>query len=194
MATNPRFVTVTNKSRTTITLYPDLPGTKKEEQRVEIKLAPNERSRPLPYDLLIETEGWQNLVSEGCILVEDIPPWRSTLVNIKNLTSQPLRFEVRLPRAGKPKASGKSGAALRKKYTIRPQKFSPRLHVDSILKLDVEELARQRAIELKPVPYIGPPLVKPPCVGSFGNDDVYLCYECGQPIVIRYYPPRPIHI
>lgn len=116
MATSPRFVTVTNKSQKIITLYPDLPGTKKQEQRVEIKLAPNERSRPLPHDLLTETEGWQSLVSEGRILVEDIPPWRSTLVNIKNLTSQPLSFEVKLPRSEKPKSSGKSSATPRKKY------------------------------------------------------------------------------
>ena len=197
MTTSPRFVTVTNNSDKIITLYPDLPTrtrTKKDDQPIEIKIAPREKSRPLPYDLLSGTKDWQTLVSGGRILVEDVPPWRPTLVNIKNLSSQPVSFEVKLPRPKKREPSKASSATLRKRYKVRPQRFSPRVHLDSIVKLDLESLVREKALEVKPVPYIGPPVANPPCVGSFGNDDVYLCYECGQPIVIRYQPPRPIHI
>src|SRR5687767_10454468 len=115
MTTSPRFVTVTNKSDKIITLYPDLPRSKKDDQPVEIKLTPRERSRPLPYDLLSATKGWQALISGGRILLEDVPPWRPTLVNIKNLSGQMVTFEVKLPRPKKKGTAAKSSAGLRKR-------------------------------------------------------------------------------
>jgi hypothetical protein len=185
-----RFVTVTNISEKAVTLYPDLP---KRHESVRIKLGPRGTSRPLPYDLLIGTQGWEDLISEASISLEDVPPWRPVMVTVTNLSGQTVNFEVKLPRSKKRKTSkeGKPSAGLRKRYRVWPKKTSPRVHVDAIAK---PSWGDEKLVDIKPVPYIGPPMAGPPCIGSFGDDDVYICYVCGQPIVIRYHPPRPIHI
>jgi hypothetical protein len=120
MTTSPRFVTVTNNSDKIITLYPDLPRTKNDDQPIEIKIAPREKSRPLPYDLLSGTKDWQALISGGRILVEDVPPWRPTLVNIKNLSSQLVSFEVKLPHPKKREPSNTSSEA----FGLKPTRCS----------------------------------------------------------------------
>jgi hypothetical protein len=190
MPTSLRFVTVTNTSKKPITLYPNFPA---RLQVVQVKLAPRGKSRPLPYDLLIGTRGWEDLISGDRIRLEDVRPWRPAMVTVKNLSSdQPVSFEIKLPPSKKrDKFKGKPTAGLRKRYTVRPLETSPRVHLVSIAKRTWDD---ETLVDIKPVPYIGPPMVDPPCVGSLGDDDVYVCYECGQPIVFRFRPPRPIHI
>ena len=75
---------------------------------------------------------------------------------------------------------------------IGARKTSPPI-ASRALRLPIGRLAERYDITFDLWWAIGPP-EHPRCVGSYYGEDVYVCYECGQPIVFRYAPPRPIHV
>lgn len=186
----PQFVTVTNVSKKTFTLYPKLP--KQDKHKVEIEVAPGRRTPPLPYDRLLGSRGWKALADAGRVRIEDVPPWRPAVVTVKNLSRDAISVDVALPPQ---RNNGQPQERPPKRYKVGPGRTSPRVSLRSLAnRAALQALAAGEQVSIKPVPYIGPALSRPPCIGSFGGDDVYSCYRCGQPIVIRYHPPRPIHI
>ena len=184
---NVRLVKVTNTSDEPIELCPSFIGKKgtKSFKHGKIVVQPNQSSHPLPYSALLGSEGWASLISKGRISIEDVD-WRSTVGTIENLSKEQLSFEV----------FDGNGNGLRQ-ITVDSGKKSGFLPLNKIKRYKrLESLAAQKQIRLKPHPYIGPPppLAPSRCMGSYGNEEVYLCYECGAPIVFRFHPPRPIHV
>lgn len=192
-----RFVTVTNKSKETIKLHPNWPTTSKGKpitRSPEVILPPKKTTRPLPYNFLIGSKDWESLVSEGKISLEELnvnPPF----VTVKNQSSKEVIFELRLPEKPEKKSSKTEKPQDNKKkmnVIVPPEQTSTPLHLDSII--DKAKIESQRNIIIEPVSYIGPAMANPPCIGSLGYEDVYACWECGEPIVFRYNPAIPIHI
>jgi hypothetical protein len=124
----------------------------------------------------------------GCIVLKDVR-WSPPFAEVENRTDKPLGFDVALPMA-----PGKRRKRTRH-LTIKPGKVSPPVHLRSVLQLrKIKGLAKKKAISLVPLAHIGPRVADYPSVGSYGADDVYICYDCGKPIKFRYHPPVPIHI
>lgn len=195
-----RFVEIINKSEETITIYPNWPKTKNGKPKTrspEVILPPGGTSRPLPYDIFIKCKDFEVLVKESKISMEDVnvePPF----VTIKNQSSEEFSFELRLPEKPK-KKSNENGEPPDNKNIINvkipPGLTSTPLHFNSII--DKSDIESRDSIIVEPVSYIGPPISDSTdfkIIGSLGYEDVYACWECGEPIVFRYRPPIPIHI
>lgn len=184
-----RYVCVRNISVKPVTLHPRFPQPKKKlKPPSPITLAPDQTSRPMLYDSLVGTKNWSSLVTGEQIGVKDVP-WVATFAKIWNISTEPVTFDVELPQ--KPRDRRKE----LKRVTLTASETSPPLHLGSITqRRKLKSMAKKKIVSIEPVPYIGPRIADYPSVGSFGYDDVYICYECGGPIVFRYNPPVPIHI
>jgi hypothetical protein len=189
MAPSLKYVTVTNVSDERIVLYPRFLRPKKPgPPRSPIPLDPNQTSRPLPYHSLEGGKNWDSLAARGCIRLKEVP-YIAVFGTIQNRTAQPISVNLELPRrAG-------VGPSQTRRISLKPLEISRSLHLRSILQWrKLKSLAKKRAVSIEPIPYIGPRVADLPSVGSYGDDDVYICWDCGGPIVFRYDPPRPIHI
>lgn len=184
-----RYVSVRNVSNKPVTLHPRFPQPKKKlKSPTPITLAPDQTSRPMLYDSLVGTKNWNSFVTGKQIAVKDVP-WVATFAKIENTFSEPVSFDLELPK--KPRERRKEV----RRVTLTPSETSPPLHLGSITqRRKLKSLAKRKIVSIEPVPYIGPRIADYPSVGSFGYDDVYICYDCGGPIVFRYSPPVPIHV
>lgn len=187
MAATIKFVKVTNKCDRPITIHtrfprPKKPGSSKDPKPVEseIRLAPGQTCpRIIPHTALIGARNWDILNARGCIGLEFVP-WTSPYARV-TARSAPVVFDVRRPK-GKPR-----------RIELGPGQTSRAVPLSAILQgRRLVSLAKRRRIILERS-YIGP-TYSPAAAGSLGTDDVYICNECGGPIVFRYHPPVPIHI
>jgi hypothetical protein len=182
----PKWVRLRNLTKRTLNfvlryLKPSKP-VKDYQSNFRVVLGPEKVSLPVLWSKLIGSPDYHALVEEGAIAVEpSSPPEKYVLLSA---TNRPISIQVR------PK-----GAKARR-ILVKPQRKSIPIRLKDIVnKKEVNSLLRKKSIVLRPSDYIGPIVSK---VGSnwyYGyEDDVYVCDECGGPIVFRGYPPIPIHI
>jgi len=189
----PKFVTIKNICKRSITIYLRFLRPKKKDKPPPppITLAPGEKSHALPYPFLVGGKNWDALNRAGCISLETVA-WRPQFVRVTPVQrverGKPITLDVvPPPRKGKPKKS--------RPIVLRGKRQSRAVHLRSIVqRRKLKSLARKKKVALEPVSYLGPPIGKYPSVGSFGYDDVYVCWDCGGPIVFRGSPPVPIHV
>jgi len=184
-----RFVEVLNNCKESIRIYLRFPRPKKpkEHSQTSFSLSPGHSSRPVPYPSLVGARNWDRLSERSCIKFKDVP-WTPTFASVQNTGREPLNIVLRLP-------ARKRRAPKTKIVKVLAGKTSPPLHLPSLLqKRRLKSLARRKAAKVLPLVYIGPRVGDPPAVGSLGYEDVYVCYECGKPIVFRGSPPVPIHV
>jgi hypothetical protein len=187
VAVTVKFVKVTNKCDRPITVHTRFPrpkksGSSKDPKPVEsqIKLAPGQTSaRAIALTALIGARNWDTLNARGCIGLEFVP-WTPAFATV-TARAEPSTFDVQVPGA-KPRRVKLSPG--QKSRTV-PLLAIPQRH-------RLESLAKRKRITLDRS-YIGPSYTSG-AAGSLGSDDVYICNECGGPIVFRYHPPVPIHI
>lgn len=113
--------------------------------------------------------------------IEDVlrPP---QFVELRNQTNEKLTISVLVKAA--PKAQRHA-----KQITLEPEKGRA-FRVDSLGGKQVKQLERAKGVSLRPVAF-----VRLPSRTSYGYDEgVYICDECGGPIVFRGSPPVPIHV
>lgn len=190
------WVQVKNDCAENVTVYLRHPRPKKAHQKLitSFILRPREASRPYQQARLVGAKDWDELSSRECIKIVPVP-FEPRFVQVKNLTPEPLLLEVNLPR--KPEEPERTAT-----ITIRPLATSRLVDVTSIAKpRRVKNLAKKRRVLIIPNLDIGPisgpaDTAAPPAgvIGSYGDEEVYVCYDCGGPIVFRYMPPVPIHI
>ncbi|MFQ5903711.1 MAG: hypothetical protein ACE5JO_08475, partial [Candidatus Binatia bacterium] len=102
---------------------------------------------------------------------------------VKNTGVAPLQLKVELR---------KKKARRAKVVTVRPGQVSKPIHIASVVqKRRLKSLARRKTVRITPLAYIGPRVGDRPAAGSYGYEDVYICYDCGGPIVFRGSPPVP---
>jgi hypothetical protein len=176
-----KWVKVTNGCSDVITVYLRYPRPKKRfsKRRGHFKLRPAEESNPLPYPYLIGAKDWDALRRRRCVTVEEVS-YRPEYVELLNLSPTPITVAIK---------TKKQRALL-----LEPDKPSRRVARKALAKpATLQKLVRARQIALIPVWEIGP-ATSERSVGSYEDDRVYTCDECGGPIVFRGSPPVPIHI
>jgi len=187
VAVTVKFVKVTNKCDRPITVHtrfprPKKPGSSRDPKPVlsQFTLAPGETSpRAIALTALIGARNWDTLNARGCIGLE-FAPWTAPFARV-TARADPIAFDVRLPK-GKPR-----------RIELAPGQTSRTVPLSAIpQRRRLESLAKRRRIVLERS-HIGP-TYSAVAAGSLGSDDVYICNECGGPIVFRYHPPVPIHI
>ena len=152
----------------------------------EILLPPNKKTNPLPNHLLVGAKGWKKLQETECVHIapSDFEP---RFAQVHNISSESLTITVT------------PDVEIAKRHTtsirITPKKPARSIDSKSIDKpSQVKELEQQQKVKITPIRYIGPPTGAKGSAGSFLGESVYVCYECGGPIIFRGSPPRPIHI
>lgn len=182
-----RFVEVTNKCRQRITVYVRFPRPKKPTKHSETRfdLDPGHTSRVVPYASLVGAKHWDELNRRGCLSLKTVP-YTPSFVSIENKQDSPLHLNLLVT-----KKKRRIARAIR----LKPGEISKPLHIGSIVeKRQLKSLAKKKRVAIRPLAYIGPRVGDMPAVGSYGYEDVYVCWECGGPIVFRGNPPVPIHV
>lgn len=194
-----RFVRITNKCSTAIRIYFTFLKPKKgrQPQLTPFDLNPGDTSRPVPYMRLVGAKDWDDLCEKGCILLKDVI-WTPPFAFIENKQTEPLELALPLP----PKRKQKEGEL--KQILVPPSEQSGALYIPRLIqRARLKVLAKRKEVSIVPVPHIGPRIGEPPAVrsygykvavGSYGYDDVFVCWDCGGPIIFRYNPPVPIHV
>jgi hypothetical protein len=181
------FVRITNTCNRRITIYTRFPRPMKPSSRgrrtieSRINLNPRETTaRPIAYAALVGARNWDALRERGCIRLE-VVPWTSQFARVTAVRSA-VTFDVKVPRAAP------------KRVHVTPGETSRTVPLANVIqRRKLQDLAKKGLVKLDRSP-IGPRFAAVPAVGSLGYDDVYICDECGGPIVFRYYPPIPIHV
>lgn len=183
-----KYVEITNRCEHSVKLFLRFERRKKKtETPPPIELAPGDTSRALPQPALSWSKN-DAVLKKDCISIQTVQ-WESPFCRIENVKSREPVTVTLAPVAGKSRGRRKT------KTKIRQRRESRTLHLRSILeKPKLKKLAKRKVIELRPAAYIGPPARGVAAAGSYGYDDVHICYNCGGPIVFRYHPPIPIHI
>lgn len=181
-----RFVRVKNVSNNPITLHPRFERPKKEVQPrwQPIRLKPGQFSEPLPEGALAGSRGWSDLRARQAVQLVPVPAFTGFVaVEVVRAETVRLPVKVHVPKQ----------RVHKHEHVVTPDQ--PRtLHLRSIEDpAALRRLAKQRRIRLAPVSYIAPSR-REGWYGSFGDDQVYVCWDCGGPIVFRGSPPTPIHI
>jgi hypothetical protein len=182
-----RFVQVINRCRESITVFLRFPRPKKPKQfeSTRFVLPPGHTSRPIPYPALVDGKNWEELNKRECVELKEVP-WTPPFAAIENKSNLVLDLKLGLT---------KKKQKLTTVIKLEAGKTSVPIHLGSVLqKRRLKTLEKRKRVIINPHPYIGPPVGDPPAVASYGYEDVYICYDCGGPIVFRYRPPIPIHI
>jgi len=181
------FVRITNNCKHRVTIYTRFPRPKKPDSKTRrslesrIELEPGETTaRAIAYSMLVGAKNWDALRERDCIKFQ-VVAWTSAFARVTAVRTKVV-FDVKVPRAT-PKhvelAIGETSRTVPLGNVVQRRKL--------------RDLARKRVVKLEHS-YIGPRFAAAPAVGSLGGDDVYICNECGGPIVFRYFPPVPIHV
>lgn len=162
------------------------PRRQPEEREIPFTVKPGESYRPLQRSLLEGATGWDELRKRDCVIIERVT-LEAHYGQVVNLSSAALELAVRLPAKAKPKTEAV--------VKLKPGKKSRTVDLRSIVEPDQlsEAVDKGEATLLARADIFGA-AIRRGAVASYGNEDVYICYECGGPIVFRGDPPRPIHI
>ena len=151
-----------------------------------VTLQPAEESVPLPYHALVGARGWAELSRRECVqlvTVDFVPRF----VTLTNLTPDTVVAEVR-PVVAHPRREVRP-------LELRPRKESRIVDLASISRRGkIGQYLRDGNLKTSLVEAIGPSTGARGAVASFSGESVYICYECGGPIIFRGSPPVPIHI
>ena len=181
------YITITNNCSKQITIHLRYRAPMKgKPPPTKIDLAPKQRIDALPLHLLVGAKGWKSLQEKDCVQIDRID-YEPNFAYLTNITKEILTLDIK-PTEFVPEV---------KPSTI---KIDPKKPSRAIYKKSLDKPARLRSLEqekkliLTPIRHIGPPTKAKRSVGSFLGESVYICYECGAPIIFRGSPPRPIHI
>jgi len=181
-----RFVRVKNVSNDRITLHPRFERPKKRAQPrwAPIHLRPGQASEPMPEGALSGSKGWHDLRGHRAVELITVSTFTG-FVAVEAVRTASVRLPITVHAPKK--------RAHKHELVIAPGQ--PRIvHLKSIEDgAALRRLEKQRKIRLVPVPYIAPSR-RAGWSGSFGDEQVYVCWDCGGPIVFRGSPPTPIHI
>ena len=172
----------------TITIYLRYPRPKRKDvtRPTSFKLGPKQASHPLPLHVLLGAKGWGTLTERECVRIEPVS-YEPRFVQITNLSAESIELAVR-PAV---KAAEERKSTLR----VKPGEKSRTVDVRSISqRRRLRALAARRQVSVTPVYEIGPSTRRGGAIASYADEDVYICYECGGPIVFRGNPPRPVHL
>jgi hypothetical protein len=186
------YVQITNKCPEKVRIYfryvmYTKPSLKKKRKKF-INLLPNRTTYPIARANLVGARNWDEISSRPCILIEAVQH-EPQFYYVKNVGKAPLTIPIKpiLPKevaAGYPKR--------KKVVVIKPGAVSRAIDKRSFQKPEqLQEFIRSKRASIRPAD-IGPG--REGTYGSFQGEDVYICYECGGPIVFRGHPPRPVHI
>jgi hypothetical protein len=183
---NSDFVKVINGSRDPITVslyYRRRRGAYKRPKSFTLK--PGEESEPVPRDLLIAGEGWDELRANKEVTIEPVR-YDPRYIRLENQSTATVELTLKVPR---PKSSARIPA-----ITLGPREISRIVDVKTLKRpSQLKKLMRNKQISVQPVFDIAPPWTSRAAGWSYG-ESVYTCDICGGPIVFRYNPPKPIHI
>jgi hypothetical protein len=182
------LIQITNRcpDEITINLRYLRPKIKKIGHPTSITLKPGQKTPLLPEHILVGARGWDTLRTRTCILIE-AKRQEPAFVQLINHSKDSLNLEIKLPTKKTKKAT--------RFVKLSPGKRSRIVFVRSIShRKQFESDVKNKKIEVLPVFDIGPATGRGKSVGSYINESVYTCDECGGPIVFRFSPPVPIHI
>jgi hypothetical protein len=150
-----------------------------------IVLQPQQVSQVVPWHLLVGAEGWSRLRELSCVKFEPAS-YTPGFVEIQNTSATPLTLSV---------APAPEKRAAPTSVVVKPRGGVRRLYLGSIQdRRRLKRLESRGEVLVRPLIDIGPTTGRGGAVGSYGSEDVYICYECGGPIVFRGSPPTPVHI
>lgn len=187
----PQYVKIHNNCDRAIRVYLRFPRPKKKPKkpfrrpRASFALEPRQASHALPLHFLVGARRWEALRARACVRIETVP-FEPRFVQILNRGDKPITLSVRPATAKVPKRKVSLTVKARKSRTVDYR---------SITRKDrVNQLVSAGRLVVRPAYDIGPATGRGRSVGSYGDEDVYICYECGRPIVFRGSPPTPVHI
>lgn len=180
-----QYVRIRNGCGRRVTLYPHFLRAMKVKRRAHrprpLVLEPDEVSQPVLFSPLVNGPGWSEF--QHCLSIENVPD-APAFVEVRVRSDQEpveLRVKVRRRKKAKPRI---------KKIRISAKR--PRaIEYDAIVnKAEVKKLQRRKIVKLARVA----PFSLPSPLSYGYEDDLYVCYECGRPIVFRGSPPIPVHV
>ena len=186
-----RYVKVTNHCEETVEVYIRRPRAKKQTSAMKARpskytLRPDDDTPPLPEHMLIGAKGWEALKNRECVEIAEVPH-ELRFVHVVNTSEQ--RVSIDLAPATKARTREKTTV------TVSPDKKSRLIDLKSVAqRRKLDHLVRDKKVMVEPNYEIGPTTGRKGAVASYVGESVYICYECGGPIVFRGSPPTPIHI
>lgn len=149
-------------------------------------LEPGQESKPLPSVWLVGARGWKELSRRPCITIKSVT-FDPRFVQLLNRSGECVQLAIKIRR---PKAPPKIA-----RFTVKPKEKSRTIDLKAIReKKKLKHLVLERKLKVVPVLDIGPATGRGRALGSYYQEDVYTCYECGGPIIFRGDPPTPVHI
>lgn len=189
------YVTITNKCPEKIRIYFHYvmytkPSFRKKRKK-SILLLPDQESYPIAKANLVGGKNWDIISQKPCVIIQTVQH-EPKFFHIKNTGKEQIKINI------EPTIPEEVTARYPRRTTVvtlKPGTVSRAIELKSVHQPEVlEQLVRSRKAAIRPAD-IGPGKPrKPGIVGSFYGEGVYICYECGGPIVFRGYPPRPVHI
>jgi hypothetical protein len=186
-----RYLKVTNNCNETVEVYIRRPRAKKQTAATKGRpskytLPPGYDSPPLAEHLLVGAKGWEALRNNECIEIVNVP-YEPRFVQIVNTSEERVSIDV----------AAATEARTREKTTVAvdPDRKSRVIDLKSVAqRRKLNLLVRGKKVLIEPKYDIGPTTGRKGAVASYAGESVYICYECGGPIVFRGSPPTPIHI
>ncbi len=187
------YVRITNNCTETIKVYlryvmHTKPSLRRRRKRF-IALKPRETSYPVAKTNLVGGKNWEEISSRPCVLIETVEHEHRFFV-VKNTGRSPIAIPIKI---SVPQELAEKYPKQERTIVIRPGAFSRSIDKKALkFPGQLQELVKARLALVKAVD-IGPSK-KTGAVGSLDGEDVYICYQCGGPIIFRYNPPRPVHV
>lgn len=141
-------------------------------------------SPPLLETRLVGAKNWKELKNRDCVEIVD-SVLQAPFVRVNS--TAPREISLKLAFADERAPRRKVIRPLR----IKPRQTSAPVSLHSLLKTkEFKKLKEERRITLERVPSKELPTI----ASYWGDEDYYICDECGKPIVFRGNPPTPIHV
>jgi hypothetical protein len=151
-----------------------------------VKIEPGERTKPMPRHWLVGARGWEELRNRDCVVLKSVK-FEPRYVQLLNDSTKPIAIVLRVPRPEAP--------ARLKKISLKPKQRSRVVDLRTVRdQKRLRRLVSAKKLSLYPDFWIGPATGRGKAIGSYYEEDVYTCYDCGGPIVFRGAPPTPVHI
>ncbi len=176
-----QYVQIRNGCGRRIKLFPRFPKPTKGRAHAPgpIELSPDAVSTPVLLGAVVDCDGWAEV--KDCISLENVAG-APTFISIRASKRKPIKLRLKLKRTKGARASVK---------VIRISEKARVISQDALASpSEVKKLEKQSLVTLKQVF----PVYLPSSYSYGYEDSLYLCRDCGRPIVFRGSPPRPIHV